>query len=141
MIDFVVYAVDFDGTLTFNDYPKTGKPNWMLIEFLKREREKGNKVILNTLRTGILLAAAVRWCLQHGLEFDAINDNLPEVIEEFGENPRKIAAHYHIDDRNAILSCVPGRRIEDEQLRDMHPSGSVPNKTRYKSGKRYISRR
>lgn len=141
MNDTIIYAVDFDGTLSDSQYPDIGKPNRVLIEFLKSERAKGNKVILNTLRTGILLTKAVMWCNVHGLEFDAVNENLPEVIEEWGEDTRKIAAHYYIDDRNAVISCVPGRRIEDEQLRELHPSGSVPNKTRYQTGKRYVQRR
>lgn len=114
MSEPIIYAVDFDGTLTFNNYPDVGKPNWALIEFLKSERAKGNKVILNTLRTEMHLAKAVRWCKVRGLEFDAVNDNLPEVIEKWGENPRKIAADYYIDDRNAVVSCVPRRSIEDE---------------------------
>ena len=112
MNDTVVYAVDFDGTLTFNNYPDIGKPNWTLIEFLKAEQAKGNKVILNTLRTGLHLAKAVRWCSVRGLKFDAVNENLPELIEEWGEDPRKIAAHYYIDDRNALIDCVPGRRLD-----------------------------
>lgn len=46
------------------------------------------------------------WCKEQGLIFDAVNDNLPEVIEEFGENCRKIFANEYIDDRNRLLeSC------------------------------------
>lgn len=28
---------------------------------------------------------AVEWCKKYGLIFDAVNDNLPEIVEAFGE--------------------------------------------------------
>ena len=31
--------------------------------------------------------------------FDCVNENLPEVIKEFGSDTRKIFAHEYIDDR------------------------------------------
>ena len=33
------------------------------------------------------------------VEFDAVNDNLPEIIEFYGHNSRKISCDYYIDDR------------------------------------------
>ncbi len=45
-------------------------------------------------------------CKEHGLIFDAVNDNLPEIVEAFGGNCRKIFANEYIDDRNrSIGSC------------------------------------
>lgn len=32
--------------------------------------------------------------------FDAVNENLPEIIENFGSDTRKIFANEYIDDRN-----------------------------------------
>ena len=38
--------------------------------------------------------------------FDAVNENLPEIVEAFGVDPRKIFANEYIDDRNRLLeSC------------------------------------
>ena len=45
------------------------------------------------------LEKAVSWCREHQLEFDAINDNLPEVVEMYGNNSRKITCDYYIDDK------------------------------------------
>jgi len=42
---------------------------------------------------------SVEWCLENDLEFDTVNDNLPEVIEIYGSNSRKISCDYYIDDR------------------------------------------
>lgn len=94
-----IYAVDFDGTLCENAWPDIGKPNYMLIRMLNRLREKGDKIILWTCRAGDKLTDAVEWCKSQGLEFDAINENLPEIIEEFGCDSRKIFANVYIDDR------------------------------------------
>jgi hypothetical protein len=44
------------------------------------------------------LQEAVDWCKEHGLEFDAVNDNLPETIKKYGCNSRKIHATCYIDD-------------------------------------------
>lgn len=99
-----VYAVDFDGVLCEDAYPIIGKPYVRNIEYLKNARKKGDKIILWTCRDGELLEQAVSWCSAQGLEFDAINDNLPEMIEQYGTNPRKIGADYYIDDKAVIFN-------------------------------------
>lgn len=45
------------------------------------------------------LQSAVRFCKENGLEFDAVNDNVPEVIEKYRNNSRKITCEFYIDDR------------------------------------------
>ena len=35
------------------------------------------------------MAKAVEWCREQNLEFDAVNDNLPEIIEFYGHNSQK----------------------------------------------------
>ena len=99
----MIYAVDFDGTIVTDEYPAIGKPNKDLITWLLDCRRRGDKIILWTCRAGEKLDEAVRWCLYiYGLEFDAVNANLPEMVEQFGSDPRKIFADVFIDDR-AIL--------------------------------------
>ena len=96
-----IYAVDFDKTLNMAEkYPELGEPNIKLMEYLKQRRAAGDKVILLTCREGEQLKAAVKYCNKYGLCFDAINDNLRENIEYWGNNCRKVWAHYYIDDRN-----------------------------------------
>ena len=69
------------------------------IEYLQEWKRNGNKLILWTCRAGEALSKAVEWCREQNLEFDAINDNLPEIIEFYGHNSRKISCDYYIDDR------------------------------------------
>ena len=99
-----VIAVDFDGTLNNGKYPYIGEPNTDLIEYLKVSRTNRDKVILWTCREGELLQQAVDWCKGIGLEFDAVNENLPFMIERYGSDPRKIGADLYIDDRNALVT-------------------------------------
>lgn len=95
-----IIAVDFDGTLCENQYPEIGKPNSVLIDDLKMRKDNGAKLILWTCRVGDRLEQAIDWCRDHGLVFDAVNQNLPEIVESFGGDPRKVFAHEYIDDRN-----------------------------------------
>lgn len=50
----VIYAVDFDGTLSFGRFPDIGEPNYNLFHFLISEKERGARLILHTCRTGII---------------------------------------------------------------------------------------
>lgn len=93
-----IFAVDFDGTLHDGKYPRIGMPYNALIQRLIDLRNKGDKVILWTCRDGDYLDIAVDWCRDKGLEFDAVNENVPEIIDAFGGDCRKIFANYYIDD-------------------------------------------
>lgn len=101
---FKAIAVDFDGTLCENKWPKIGEPKRNVIDYLKRQQEDGCQLILWTCRTNKELDDAVAWCKEQGLEFDAVNQNTKESIEIFGEDTRKVFAHEYIDDHNAVLS-------------------------------------
>lgn len=103
-MDFKIIAVDFDGTLCENKWPEIGKPNTELIAYLKERQEAGDKLILWTCRVGEALKNAIDWSAAQGLIFDTINENLPEVIDEFGCNTRKVFANEYIDDRNILVS-------------------------------------
>ena len=105
-------AVDFDGVLCEKKWPEIGYPNKKLIDHLVSLQKTGSKVILNTMRehykyvdkNGVerdLLQEALDFCKTFGLLFDAVNDNLPENVEQFGHNSRKISANIYIDDQNA----------------------------------------
>jgi len=95
-----IWAVDFDGTLTVGShYPYIGKPNEKLIAVLKIAKLSGVKLILWTCREGEALKEALDWCTEQGLEWDAVNDNVQEVLDSYGINSRKVVATYYIDDR------------------------------------------
>lgn len=80
-----VIAVDFDGCLHGGKYPEIGQANMGAIEELIARKAAGDKVILWTCRDGEQLEEAVRWCAEQGLTLDAVNDNLPEHVEQGGK--------------------------------------------------------
>lgn len=97
-----IIAVDFDGTLCENRWPEIGEPKFGTIMYLKKEKKNGARLILWTCRVGEMLENAVAWCTEHGLEFDAVNENLPEIVKLFGSDTRKIFANEYLDDRNSL---------------------------------------
>lgn len=101
----IIYAVDFDDTLCNTVWPGTGEPNVPLVEFLRKEHDKGNKIILWTCRCGHLLDNAVQWCKDNDIPIDAVNENIPEVKESWGVDSRKVHAHFYIDDKAVFLKC------------------------------------
>lgn len=101
-----IIAVDFDKTLSMARWPEVGEPNVKLFSFLKLKQAAGARIILNTCRTGEPLENAVEFCKENGLVFDAVNENLPEMIEKYGNDCRKISADVYIDDRAMNLQDV-----------------------------------
>ena len=102
-----IIAVDFDGTLCENKWPDIGLPNEELIAYLKDQKRQGARLILWTCRSRRSLKAAIQWCKEHGLIFDAVNKNLKGVIRGFGSDTRKIFAHEYIDDRMCTKFTLP----------------------------------
>ena len=98
-----IIAVDFDGCLCESKWPNIGKENQPVINELLKQQALGAKLILWTCREGHQLQAAVMWCLNHGIKFDAINENLPENIEIFGNNSRKVYATEYWDDKSVLV--------------------------------------
>lgn len=96
----LIIAVDFDGTIVEDSYPKVGKPMLFAFETLLKLQTEGHRLILWTYRSGRALKEAVQFCKENGIEFYAVNKSYPE--EEFdGKISRKINADLFIDDRNA----------------------------------------
>ena len=101
-----IIAVDFDGTLCENEWPGIGATKWETVQALIAARAAGARLILWTNRVGPRLAEAVEWCRQRELEFDAVNENLPEVLAAFVTDCRKVYADIYLDDRAAQPSTA-----------------------------------
>lgn len=104
-----IVAVDFDGTLVEDDYPNVGRPHQDMIDACKALKQAGVKLILWTSRDNDTpdraLDRAVDYCRSIGLEFDAVNENLPELKEIFQNDTRKVYADLYIDDK-----AIPARQ-------------------------------
>lgn len=113
-------AVDFDGTIVEDAYPKIGKPIIFAFDTLKKLQAKGHRLILWTYRKGNALDEAVAFCKENGIEFYAVNMSFPE--EKYDPSySRKINADVFIDDRNIggmkswgeIYQEITGSKIPD----------------------------
>ena len=113
-------AIDFDGCLCENRWPEIGEPHMDVINAAIAEQENGTALILWTCRVGGLLEAAVDWCSSYGLEFDAVNANLPERIAAYKNDCRKVNADEYWDDRAVIArKCLvmgPGDDCRRERI-------------------------
>lgn len=101
----LIIAVDFDGTIVKDAYPKIGKPKIFAFETLKKLQQEGYRLILWTYRKGTPLKQAVEFCRENGLEFYAVNHSFPEEKHD-PKVSRKINADIFIDDRN--IGGLPG---------------------------------
>lgn len=99
-----IIAVDFDGCLVVNKWPEVGAPIEKNINKLKAEQADGAKVILWTNRVGEALEKALEFCKEQGIHLDAVNENLPEIVDAFGGDCRKIFANEYWDDRAVLMS-------------------------------------
>ena len=97
----MIIAVDFDGTIVEHRYPQIGKEIPSAIATLKKLQKEHHLLILWSVREGKLLKEAVEYCRNRGLEFYAVNSNLPEEEQESTSiRSRKVNADLYIDDRN-----------------------------------------
>jgi len=101
-----IIAVDFDGTIVEDAYPKIGKPMLFAFDSLKQLQSQGHRLILWTYRYGERLDEAVEFCRKNGIEFYAVNSSFEEEVFSEKNQSRKINADIFIDDRN--LGGFPG---------------------------------
>ena len=95
-----VIAVDFDGTCVEHNYPAIGMDVEGAAEVLRELNKHGHRIILNTMRSGQRLEAAVRWFRDRKIELWDVNRN-PEP-EQWTTSPKGYADIY-IDD--SALGC------------------------------------
>jgi hypothetical protein len=103
-----------DGTIVEFAFPGIGKPLDGAFETMKDLKKAGYKLVLWTCREDEgyridrqFLTQAVEFCRENGVEFDGVNETLPE--DEFrpdGVLKRKPHCQCVIDDRN--LGGFPG---------------------------------
>ncbi|MCL2556857.1 MAG: hypothetical protein FWE09_00095 [Treponema sp.] len=92
-------AVDFDGTCVTHEYPNVGKDIGATAA-LKALAQRGDELILNTMRSGPELEDAVSWFRENGIPLHGVNEDPGQ--KEWTRSP-KVYANLYIDD--AALGC------------------------------------
>ena len=106
----MIIAVDFDGILCENRFPKIGPPIYPVISAVRELIDAGHEVVLWTSRNGAELEAAVKWCEDRGLRFCAVNEPAPTNEEKYRDvypiQTRKIYADIYIDDHGIGFKSI-----------------------------------
>lgn len=96
----LLIAIDFDGTIVHDAYPKIGKLMPFAIETIKMLQSDGHRIILWTYRHGKPLKEAEEFMKKCGIRLYAVNRSYPEEEGHPKDVSRKINADVFIDDRN-----------------------------------------
>ena len=114
----MIVAIDFDGVLCQNEFPRIGPPNYEVVSLVRQLMDAGHEVVLWTSRNGQELEDAVLWCEDRGLSFCAVNEPAPsnaaEYEDKYPTQSRKIYADIYIDDHN--LEFVYNSRNPQEHM-------------------------
>lgn len=112
--DKKVIAVDFDGTITLGDnYPDLGIVNKKAIDVINKIKKRGHEIIIWTCRDSWIIEETLN---EHGIMYDAINENTEYLKEKWGNNPRKVGADILIDDKS-LFYVNDWSKIEDELIK------------------------
>lgn len=99
----LVIAIDFDGTITTNSFPEVGELIEGANHYIQKMYQDGHYIIINTCRSGRYEGMAEDFLNKQSIPFHFINSNLPELIDKFSQDCRKISADIYIDDK-----CIMG---------------------------------
>ena len=91
----LTFAVDFDGTVVQQRYPKVGPPVPRALESLREIVEAGHRIVLFTMRGGSYLHDAVDYMRDCGIPLYGINHNPDQAT--WTTSP-KAYANLYIDD-------------------------------------------
>ena len=93
-----VLAVDFDGTIVENKWPDIGSLNQQAKSIINKFVIGGGKVIVWSCREGLSQYEAENFLKLNGVYYHAFNENVPERIESYGNDCRKVGADLYVDD-------------------------------------------
>ena len=97
-----IIALDFDGVVVTNAWSGIGEPIMKNVDSIKEEIKNGTRVILWTCRSGDALLDAIITCWELGIPLSAVNSNLLEIMELYGQDSRKITADEYWDDKAVV---------------------------------------
>lgn len=123
----MIVAIDFDGTMVKEAFPKIGEELPGAVETMKWMNSVGIKIILFTMRSNdamcddfgktvpctnpeqSVLWDAINWCKDRGVSLWSVNYN-PEQAS--WSTSRKVYADYYIDDRSIGVPTKPDGTLD-----------------------------
>lgn len=110
MLKDKVIAIDFDGTIVEDDFPRIGKLKNNAKEVLNFLYEN-NIVIIWTCRTGKFKDKAISFLKENNIKYHFFNENINNKI--YSEDSRKINADIFIDDKNIFMTSIDWLKIKE----------------------------
>ncbi len=98
----MIIAIDFDGTIVRDEYPRIGPPLPGAFESIRKLKRNGHKIIIWTCRYGKFLDEMIIFLKSNNVPFDTVNEHILEYKLLFGSDMRKVYADLYIDDRNVM---------------------------------------
>lgn len=96
-----MYAIDFDDTIAYTEFPTIIKPLPYAMEVLSvLTKDPNSTLILWTCREGEYLKQALDFCELYGIKFDYVNENCKRNLNLFKVDCRKVSADVYIDDHS-----------------------------------------
>jgi hypothetical protein len=102
----IVLAIDADGTIFDDRYPKIGEAKTGAIHALNTLHDAGFCIIINTCRVGKYEDDLREWLKEKNVKYCRINENCPILIEKYGTDTRKISADLYIDLEKDLLGLT-----------------------------------
>jgi ribonucleotide monophosphatase NagD (HAD superfamily) len=101
-------AVDFDGTIAYDEYPGIGDLIPGAKETMQRIKELGGEIAIWTCRTGEAASNAENFLIDNNIPYDYFNKPFSHNVNEYGgDYSRKIFASIYIDDRCVLWNGNP----------------------------------
>jgi len=97
MIKKIIVAIDFDGTIVEQKFPKIGKMRKNAKKYINKLYEDGYYIIIWTCRGEYSLIKAIKWLEKNKSKYHKINENADFDIIGFKPSP-KIFYHFLVDD-------------------------------------------
>ena len=92
-------AIDFDGTIVDDSYPGIGEIKPLAKQVINKFVEQGGRVMIHTCRDGVHEEMVKNFLKSNEISFDTINENHPEMMAKYKNDPRKLGADLYIDDK------------------------------------------
>jgi len=95
----LVLAIDFDGCIVAEEYPKIGPLLPDAKRIINQLSEDGHFIIIWTCRTGKHLLEAELFLLENSVHYHKINQHHPQDLLKYEDFGPKIGADVYIDDK------------------------------------------
>lgn len=99
----MIIAIDFDGTIVENNFPRIGRLKPNAKEVISKLKAEGHYIIIWTCRKQQRETEARNFLIQNNIPFDLVNESNAVNVQKYGGvDTRKVYADVYIDDNGLV---------------------------------------